>query len=105
MSELIGWLVVIGLAVAIAAIFKLSSQLELHMRNATEMMLRSNEMLLERLDQLAPPSCQSSEPTFGVVLEKRRAQRREPVAHLSPNPGETRQGDLPRQRLDDLLST
>src|SRR5687768_1553709 len=75
MSELIGWLMVLGLVVAIVCIFLLSSQLEQHMRSNAEMLLRSNEMILARLERLANPPHEATESTIGVVLERRNFPR------------------------------
>jgi|SRR5688572_26568095 hypothetical protein len=106
MSGFLGWLIVAGLAVAIASIFMLASQLRRHMRDTTEMMVRSNEMLLARLDRLANPSpTPPSEPTVGVLLEKRQAQRRDPLRSMDVPTGSMKAQDLPRRRLNDLLST
>lgn len=102
MNELIGWVLVGGLAVAIACIFMLSSQLEKHTRDTAEMMLRSNQMLLARLERLSP-STDASEFTLGVVLEKTHVQRRaDPVVRGG---AESNQGasKLPRRRVEDLL--
>jgi len=105
MSALLGWLIIVGLAVTIASIFMLGSQLRRHLRDTTEMMVRSNEMLLARLDRLANPSPTPPEPTVGVLLEKRHVQRRNPLSPMGATPGSTKVKDLPRRRLDDLLST
>ena len=102
MSEFLGWLTIAGLAAAIASIFMLASQLRRHMRDTTEMMVRNNEMLLSRLDRLANPSPTPPEPTLGVLLEKRHANRRDP---LRPAGSQTNLNPLPRRRLEDLLST
>jgi hypothetical protein len=103
MSMLVGWLIVLGLAVAIACIFMLSSQLENHTRCTAEMMLRSNQMLLARLERLTNASLTAPEAMVGVVLEKRRAQRRDPFTQMGEKPGELEAGDLPRRRIEDLL--
>ncbi len=105
MSELVGWLIVVGLAAAIACIFMLSSQLEQHMRNTTEMMVRSNQMILAQLERLENQSPQPSQPAVGVVLERRHAQRRDSLGWIMGRSGATKRSDLPRRRLDDLLST
>jgi len=102
MSEFLGWLIIAGLTATIASIFMLAGQLRRHMRNTTEMMVRNNEMLLSRLDRLSHPSPTPPEPTVGVVLEKRQVNRRNP---LRPAGGETNLTQLPRRRLEDLLST
>lgn len=104
MSELIGWMVVLGLAVAIACIFMLSRQLERHTRTTAEMMLRSNEMLLAQLEQLTDPSLQAPEPVAGVVLERRSADRRSPLGQSSGKPVEFERRGSPGRRLEDLPS-
>ena len=105
MGELIGWMIVVGLAVVIAGIFMLSSQLEKHMRNTIGIMVHSHEMILARLERLANPSARASEPAVGDVLDRRRAQRRDLFTRMSSTPGEVEQGASPRRRLDDLLSS
>jgi uncharacterized membrane protein YdfJ with MMPL/SSD domain len=99
MSELVGWLIVVGLAAAIVCIFLLSSQLEEHMRNTAKMMLWSNEMILARLERLAGPSLEPPEPAVGVVLERRNVSRKDPLTRLA---GGVSPNDLPRRRLDDV---
>jgi len=104
MSVLVGWLIVLGLAIAIVCIFMLSSQLEDHMRTTAEMMLRSNQMLLEQLERITDASLKAPEAMIGVVLEKRHAQRRNPVVQMCEQSDELgRQRDLPRRRIEDLL--
>ena len=102
MTEFLGWLIFAGLTASIISIFMLASQLRRHMRNTTEMMVRNNEMLLSRLDRLGDPSLAPREPTLGVVLEKRRVNRRSPFHSTG---GQTNPAHLPRRRLEDLLST
>lgn len=104
MSELIGWLIVIGLAAAISCLFMLSSQLEQHMRNTTEMLLHSNEMILARLEQLANPALQPPAPTLGLVLERRHAQHTDALAQNSGHSGSIETSEFPRRRTEDLLS-
>jgi hypothetical protein len=103
MSMLIEWLIVLGLAFAIACIFMLSNQLENHTRSTAEMMLRSNQMLLARLERLTDPALRAPEAAIGVVLEKRHAQRRDPFTQMREKPGALDARDLPRRRIEDLL--
>jgi hypothetical protein len=76
MTELIGWLIVLGLAVAIVGIYMLSHRIKEHARDTAEIMLQSNEMMLAQLKRLTDPSAQVPDPTVGVILERRCAQRR-----------------------------
>ncbi len=66
------------------------------------MMFRSNELLLAQLERLASPSAPPREPALGVVLDRRIAQRRDPMTPMLAGATETDQ--FPRRRLDDLLS-
>ncbi len=102
MSELIGWVIVLGLAIAIACFFMLSRQLDTHMRNTVEIMIQSNEMILARLEQLANPSVRAPETMIGVVLERRRAQRVDPLTQGIENP--VKVGPTAGRRLGDLPS-
>ena len=104
MSELIGWLMVLGLVVAIVCIFLLSSQLEQHMRSNAEMLLRSNEMILARLERLANPPHEAAEPTIGVVLERRNFPRKDSVTSMSSSAPPAGAHDLSRGRAGDVLS-
>jgi len=104
MSVLVGWLIVLGLAIAIVCIFMLSSQLEDHMRTTAEMMLRSNQMLLDQLERISNASLKAPEATVGVVLEKRHAQSRNPLVQMCEQADELgRPHELPRRRIEDLL--
>ena len=86
MRELTEWVMMLGLGVAIAGIFMLSSQIEKQTRATAEMMHRSNEMLLAQLEQLANPSLPAPEPVAGVILEKTLAQCRNPLTQMSGPP-------------------
>ena len=94
----------VGLGVVVACIIMLSSRLEQHMCNNIQMMIRSNDMILTRLARVTDPSLQPPEPTVGVVLERRHTPRHGALARMSGNSGETKPSDLPRRRMEDLLS-
>ena len=104
MSELVGWLILAGLAAAIACIFLLSSQLEEHMRSTAELMMRNNEMILARLDRLVQGPAENTEPSVGVILERRNVRRDDPLTHLTTRLGAIAAADLPRRRYDDAHS-
>lgn len=102
MSELIGWLIVLGLALTIACLFMLSHQLEKHLRSTIEIIARSNEMILARLERMAEGQPQAREPVLGVIIERRRCQRRSAASRLSSEGAERRTSR--GRRLEDLLS-
>jgi hypothetical protein len=76
MTELLGWMIVIGLAVAIAGIFSLSSQIEKHTRQVLELMLQSNAMIVAQFERADGASIDTPDPLVGVVLERRQRDRR-----------------------------
>ena len=76
MAELMGWVVVVGLAIAIVGIYLLSSQIERHVRDTAEIILCSNKLILDELKRLTGSAAQSAEPTVGVILERRCGHRR-----------------------------
>lgn len=104
MTEFIGWMVLLGLAIAIVGIYMLSRRIERHTRNTTENMIYSNEMILTELKRLADPSAEEAEPTVGVILERRRAQRRKRLSSASQNPRMADQRKSPGRRSEDLLT-
>jgi hypothetical protein len=104
MTEFIGWVIVLGLAVAIGSIFALSRQIERYMRDTIESMKYSNQLILARLERLADPSIQP-EPTVGLILERRRAQRRSLLNPISENPYKAEQRGSPGRRFEDFPAT
>ena len=76
MTELLGWMIVVGLAVAIAGIFMLSSQIERHTRQTLEFMLQSNAMLVAQLERSDGASLPTQDSLVGVVLDRREGERR-----------------------------
>jgi len=104
MTELIGWLLLLGLVIAIAGIYMLSSRIEKHTRSTTESMIYSNEMILAELKRFADPSAEAPESTVGVILERRQAQRRKRLTSMSQNPRMAEQRRSPGRRLEDLLT-
>jgi hypothetical protein len=103
MTEVVGWVVVFGLAVAIAGIYILWNQIRKHSRDTTEIMLDNNRLMLAHLNQLANPASTGSEPTASVVLEKRCGGRRR--CHWTPeNDSQSRanQRRSPGRRVEDF---
>ena len=106
MSEFIGWMILLGLAIAIAGIFVVSNQIEKHTRYAIGIMIHSKEMILARLEQLANPSVRApTPPAVGIGLERRHAQRRNPLTHMFGTAGEIERRGFPQRRVEDLLSS
>lgn len=104
MSDLIAWIILLALGVAIVGFFMLSSQLENHIRTTTEMVIQSNEMILARLDRLADPSIREPETIVGAVMERRRADRRAPGTERRDMSSDAERRDLPGRRLEDALA-
>jgi hypothetical protein len=80
MTELIGWIIVVGIVVAIGGIYILSRKIEQHTRDTAEALMYSNEMMLDQLKRITDPSASTSAsepaPTLSVTLERRCAARR-----------------------------
>ena len=104
MTELMGWVVVLGLAVAIAGIYMLSSQIERHMRDTAEIIICTNKLILAELKRLTDPAAEAPEPTVGVILERRCAHRRSRPVPLSDRAGRTEQRASPGRRREDLAA-
>ena len=79
MGEFLGWMIVLGLALAIGCSFVLSSHLEQDSHHTMQAIFHDSEMLRARLEQRAGPSEQTSarlpERPAGVVLELRPTGR------------------------------
>lgn len=105
MTELMGWVVVLGVAVAIGSIYLLSSQIERHMRDTAEIIICSNKLILAELKRLTDPAAGAAGPTVGVVLERRCAQRRSRSSRMSENPGIAEQRRSRGRRFDDVPPT
>lgn len=76
MTEFLGWMIVIGLAVAIAGIFMLSSQIERRTRETLEFMLQSNALIAAHFERADGASLHAPDGLVGVVLERRCGERR-----------------------------
>ena len=105
MTELLAWIIVVGLATAIAGIYMLSGQIEKHMRETTQMMIHGHDMIRAQLKRLADPSVEAPEPTVGVILERRCAHRRALLTPRSEKPGKAEQRRSPGRRFDDFPPT
>ena len=104
MSELLGWMIVVGLAVVVAAVYMLSTQIEKQTRTTLEFLLHSNEMIIARLERTHGPLVQGEKPADGVAPEeRRRMQRRNPLTGMLCAAGGDHRRALPRRRLEDLV--
>ena len=99
MSELIAWLIVLGLAVTLVGIYLLSKQIQEHRRDTAEIMLQSNELMLEQLKRLSDPA-DTANPVLSMTLERRSTDRRRHTATVIPWPSERRKS--PGRRTHDL---
>ena len=98
MTELLGWMILVGLAVNIVGIYMLSYQIEKQTRTMLEFILQSNEMILAQLQR--PASGERPEAT--TQAERRRVQRRSSLARFFDAAcGERR--ITPHRRLEDIL--
>ena len=99
-------MIVLGLAIAIAGVFVVSSQIDKQTRNTIAIMIQSNEVILARLERLANPLVRApSSPEVGSVLERRRAERRNLLTQMLATAGKTERRGFPHRRVDDLLSS
>lgn len=76
MSELVGWMIVLGLAFAIGCSLILSSELEQHSHDTAQAAFQRSAMLMNQLERLGSPSSQTPQAAAAVVLEFRRPQPR-----------------------------
>jgi hypothetical protein len=105
MSELMVWVVVLGLAVAIAGIYVLSGQIERVMRDTAEIIICSNKSILAELKRLTDPAAEAAEPTVGVILDRRCTHRRSRSSRMSESSVVAEQRRTPGRRIDDFPST
>jgi len=82
MTELLEWMIVIGLAVAIVGIFSLSNQIERHTRQTLDLMLQSNAMIVAQLERADGASLGVPGPRVGAVRERRYGERRATPAQM-----------------------
>jgi type II secretory pathway component PulM len=78
-TELIAWLVILGLALALVGIYVLYNQIKEHRRDTAEIMLQSNEMMLAHLKRLSENAGEPENPSVTVMVE-RRAHHRDSLA-------------------------
>ena len=105
MAELIVWIIVLALAVVIIGIVLLSRQGEKQLHDTIQVVKYSNEMILAQLERVTGSPVDTSEATVGVILEKRRIQRRNLTAPINENPGKTEQRRSPGRRISDFPQT
>ena len=99
-------MIVLGLAIGIAGIFVASSQIDKQTRNVIAIMIQSNERILARLEQLANPLVRApAPPDVGIVLERRRTERRNLLTQMLATAGKIERRGFPHRRVDDLLSS
>ena len=104
MTELLGWMILVGLGVNIAGIYMLSYQIEKQTRITLEFLLQSNEMILARLEPPADAVAAAGVERGAPSDERRRAQRRNPLTRLlDAAVGERRKTS--RRRLEDALQS
>ena len=104
-SELLGWIIVVGLGLIIIGIFLLSSQISEHMRVAAQMIVNGNKQILDRLAGLPHPSPQEQpDARPGRTLEHRVTQRRDPLKQLMLAAAEGERRRSPGRRLEDMLA-
>lgn len=105
MTEIVGWLVVLGLGLTVAAVWMLSIHIKKHARNITEGMIVSTDIILAHLkDRLPGHAPASSEPVVGVVLERRCSKRRGHMTPVGTMPQRTDQRRSPGRRMDDFVA-
>ena len=102
MTEPIVWIILLGLAIAITGIYLLSRQIEKHLHDTTKIVHYGNEMILERLEQLTGSPGTVSQPSVGVILERRCVDRRNLTPLAIENPGKTERRGTPGRRLADF---
>jgi hypothetical protein len=102
MTELMGWVIILGLAFAIVCIYMLSSQVERHMRDTAEIIISTNKLILAELKRLTDPTAAVTEPTVGVILERRCGHRRARAVPTSERAGFADQRKSPGRRREDL---
>jgi hypothetical protein len=101
-SELVGWFIVLGLAIALIGIYLLFKQIKEHRRDTAEIMLQSNDMMLAHLKRLSDPSAEVKDPMVGVILERRCSQRRARHSPFVGAPGASDHRRSPGRRAEDL---
>ena len=104
MSELLGWIIVAGLALVIVGLFLLSSQISEHMRVVAHMIV-GNKQILDRpaaVNQTSPQPEPEIQPE--KIVERRALNRRDPINQLMRAIAEDVRRHSPGRRLDDLLS-
>lgn len=104
MTELIGWILVVGLMIAIGAIYVLSIRIEKHMRETTQMMLHGYDAIMARLKRLSGARVEAPEPVVGVALERRCTHRRARVVPMTERAGKSERRTSLGRRREDLAA-
>ena len=104
MADYVGWVVLGGIVVAVLGIYMLSNQVDRYMRETTQNIIDSNDMIAAQLKQLTRPSTEMSGSMGGGFVEKRCTQRRSRLAAVSTS-GLTEQRASLGRRASDMLAT
>ena len=100
-TDVFVWLVVFALALAFIGLYALRKEMKEHRRDTAEIMLQSNEMMLEQLKRLSAASDMDS-ANATVLLERRQIDRRRHTASVLPWPPEKERRASPGRRAHDL---
>jgi hypothetical protein len=105
MSEFLAWVIVLGLAGAIGGIYVLYAQIEKQRRDISEIVIHGSKEILAHLQRLSGSSLEVPEAAVGVILERRRAQRRHPGIPLSRQLDKSEQRTCTGRRWEDFPAT
>lgn len=97
MAELVAWFLLLGVAITIAGIWMLSSQIKKYTKDMAEIIL----LVVSELKRLTSPAAQPVEPV-GVILERRCAHRRAQRVPTSERGGYAEKRRSPGRRREDL---
>ena len=70
MNPVVGYALLLGLAGVIGCVWILASKIDSHMRETTQILIDSNEMILARLDRLASVPEPDREVLAAALLER-----------------------------------
>ena len=104
MSEFVGWIIAAGLVIAIVGVYIVSIRMEKHMRDTTHMMIHGYDSIMAHLRRISGKHAAESEPVVGVMLERRRAQRRAHPISMSERAAMGERRRSPGRRREDLVA-
>jgi hypothetical protein len=103
-NDVVWWLILFGLAVAIIGLYIVSVRVEKHMRDTTVMMIHGYDSIMAHLRRLSGKRIAETEPVVGAILDRRCGHRRARAPQMSELPEISERRKSTGRRREDLVA-